>query len=130
MLLLTIFNSSEELPYLITIRDLLNGDIYEDEDDSVFDDEEDEELNNVQKRRMPVIHNMDAKAKRETDQIKNYLDTKNKKYADIEARMRKMGKPDAMAYYNSLKTQESKERPRKTLIITESQMRKLLALIS
>ena len=95
--------------------------------DPVF---EEEELNNVQKRRMPVIHNMDAKAKRETDQIKNYLDTKNKKYADIETRMRKMGKPDAMAYYNSLKTQESKERPRKTLIITESQMRKLLALIS
>ena len=27
----------EELPYLITIRDLLNGEIYEDEDDSVFD---------------------------------------------------------------------------------------------
>ena len=122
----------EELPYLITIRDFLNDDIYEDEDedDSVFDDEEEEELNNAQKRRMPVIHNMDAKAKRETDQIKNYLDTKNKKYADIEARMRKMGKPDAMAYYNSLKTQESKERPRKTLIITESQMRKLLTLIS
>ena len=118
------------MPYLITIRDFLNGDIYEDEDDSVFDDEEEEELNNVQKRRMPVIHNMDAKAKRETDQIKNYLDTKNKKYADIEARMRKMGKPDAMAYYNSLKTQESKERPRKTLIITEDQMRKLLTLIS
>ena len=68
---------------------------------------------------------MNAKDKRETDQIRAYLDTKNKKYGDIEASMRKMGKPDAMAYYNSLKTQESLEKPKRTIVISEAQMKKL-----
>lgn len=113
-----------DLPYLVTIRDFLNGDYggYDDEDE--YDDDEEENVSGNE-RRMPVIHNMNAKDKRETDQIRAYLDTKNKKYGDIEARMRKMGKPDAMAYYNSLKTQESVEKPKRTIVISETQMKKL-----
>ena len=113
-----------DLSYLVTIRDFLNGDYggYDDEDE--YDDDEEENVNGNE-RRMPVIHNMNAKDKRETDQIRAYLDTKNKKYGDIEASMRKMGKPDAMAYYNSLKTQESVEKPKRTIVISETQMKKL-----
>lgn len=58
-------------------------------------------------------------------QIQSYLGTKNKKYGDIEAAMRKMGKPDAMAYYNSLKTQESKLLGRE-IIISEKQLERIL----
>lgn len=113
-----------DLSYLVTIRDFLNGDYggYDDEDE--YDDDEEENVSGNE-RRMPVIHNMNAKDKRETDQIRAYLDTKNKKYGDIEASMRKMGKPDAMAYYNSLKTQESLEKPKRTIVISEAQMKKL-----
>ena len=113
-----------DLSYLVTIRDFLNGDYggYDDEDE--YDDDEEENVNGNE-RRMPVIHNMNAKDKRETDQIRTYLDTKNKKYGDIEASMRKMGKPDAMAYYNSLKTQESVQKPKRTIVISETQMKKL-----
>ena len=73
----------------------------------------------------PVIHNMNTKDKWNSGQIQGYLSTKNKKYGDIEAAMRKMGKPDAMAYYNSLKTQESKSLGRE-IIINEKQLERIL----
>lgn len=69
---------------------------------------------------------MDAKEKRESDQIKNYLSDKDRKYGGIEASMRRIGKPDAMAYYNSLKTQESVE-PKREIIINEGQLGKILS---
>ena len=40
---------------------------------------------------------MNAKEKRESGQIKNYLSDKDRKYGGIEASMRRLGKPDAMA---------------------------------
>ena len=118
-----------DFKYLITVEDYLNGAFPTDEEE--YDDEDDEDDEEVPthksvKKFYPVIHNMNAKEKRESDQIKNYLSDKDKKYADIEASMRRLGKPDAMAYYNSLKTQEGVE-PKREIIINEGQLGKILS---
>lgn len=86
-----------------------------------------EDANNAQlsaSNSMPVIHNMDAAQKRDTDQIKNYLNTKNKKYGEIEASLRKAGKSDTLAYYHSLLNQESKTP--KTITLSEKQFNLLV----
>ena len=118
-----------DFKYLITVEDYLNGAFPTDEEE--YDDEENEDDGEVPthksvKKFYPVIHNMNAKEKRESDQIKNYLSDKDRKYADIEASMRRLGKPDAMAYYNSLKTQEGVESKRE-IIINEGQLGKILS---
>ena len=110
--LLTYHIGYSAMPYLVTVKEMIDG---ESEDYDDYD----------HVKTPPVIHNMNAKDKWNSDQIQGYLSTKNKKYGDIEAAMRKMGKPDAMAYYNSLKTQESKSLGRE-IIISEKQLERIL----